>query len=125
MRYSVSVAVLVAIAGCASQPAPVTPAPVASAPATAAPVAEAVPKDPNQHITLGEARRLGYTIVNEKGKTVYCRDQTETGSHARKETICLTEDELIAAREASKRNLDQMQRITPPPACGPLTGIGC
>jgi hypothetical protein len=46
---------------------------------------------------------------------VYCREQLKTGSHLRKETICLTAKELEIAREASKRNLEQMQRRIPPP----------
>jgi hypothetical protein len=106
--------VVLAVAGCASEPAKVKPAPVAQAP-----VAQ------NKGITLAEARKLGYQIVNENGKTVYCQDSRPTGSHARKETICLTEDEVIAAREASRRNLEQMQRITPPPACGKGSKIAC
>ena len=107
MRYIVAGVVLLAIAGCASQPAaPTKPAPVALAATT-----------PNQGVTLAEARRLGYRIVDEHGKTVYCRDQMETGSHVRKETICLTAEQLVEAREASKRNLDQLQRMTPPPSC--------
>ena len=73
-------------------------------PATAAP-----PK------TVQEAKIAGYKIVNEKGKTLYCRDQMKTGSHVRQETICLTKEELEAAREASKRNMDQMMKPMPPP----------
>ena len=106
MRYIVSVAALLLFAGCASQPTAPKPAPVAQ-----------VPKAQNKPVTLAEARRLGYRIVDEHGKTVYCRDQIETGSHVRKDTICLTAEQLAEAREASQRNLDQLQRMTPPPAC--------
>jgi hypothetical protein len=82
--------------------------PTATAPTAAA-------KTEKQAMTLEEARSAGYKIVDQNGTTVYCRDQLKTGSHVRKETICLTRQELEAAREASRRNLDQMQRITPPP----------
>ncbi len=64
---------------------------------------------------MQEAQKAGYRIVTENGKTVYCREQLKTGSHVRTETICLTAEELEAAREASRRNLDQMQRAIPPP----------
>ena len=95
---------------CAAAAAPAA-APVAAATAApnSAPATAGAPK------TVQEARVAGYTIVNEKGKTLYCRDQMKTGSHVRQETICLTKEELEAAREASKRNLDQMTRPIPPP----------
>jgi hypothetical protein len=54
-------------------------------------------------------------FVNNNGKTVYCREQLMTGSHMRKEIICLTKAELEIAREASRRNLEQMQKRVPPP----------
>jgi hypothetical protein len=100
------------------QPAPAAAAAAPAAPAaTVAPVAaapEAAPAE-KQPITVQEARKAGYKIVDQNGKTVYCRDQMKTGSHVRKETICMTAQELEAAREASRRNIDQMQRIAPPP----------
>ena len=105
---------LLAVAGCASPPAQVRPAPAAQS-----------AKTRNQVVTLAEARRLGYRIVDENGQTVCCSDQIATGSHVRKETACLTAEELAVARDASKRNLDQMQRVTPPPACGQFSKIGC
>ena len=66
--------------------------------------------------TVQEAWQAGYKLVSQNGETVYCREQLKTGSHLRKETICLTKAELEVARAASKRNLEQMQRQTPPPA---------
>jgi len=113
-RHLASGVALLAFAGCASPPAQVKPAPAAQSPKTPSPV-----------VTLAEARRLGLRIVDENGKTVYCRDQMATGSHLRKETLCLTAEELAAARDASTRNLDQMQRMTPPPACSRSSKIAC
>jgi hypothetical protein len=116
MRIPLTGLALILVAGCASQPekaAPPAAPPVATkaAPAAAAPVAGATtaPK------TVQQAQAAGYKIVNENGKTVYCRDQMKTGSHVRMETICLTAEELEAAREASRRNMDQMMRPIPPP----------
>jgi hypothetical protein len=65
--------------------------------------------------TVQEAWRSGYKMVNEKGETIYCREQLKTGSHLRKDTICLTAKELELAREASQRNLEQMKRAVVPP----------
>jgi len=111
MRIPLIGLTLVLAAGCASQSEKAAPAVAPVAAATAAPNAATAgaPK------TVQEARMAGYKIVNEKGKTLYCRDQMKTGSHVRQETICLTKEELEAAREASKRNLDQMMRTMPPP----------
>lgn len=116
MRIHLLAAAVVLIAGCAAQPRNVatssSPAPAAAPPAAVpatSPVAKAEPK------TVQEAQKAGYKIVTENGKTVYCREQPKTGTRVRSETICLTAEEIEAAREASRRNLDQMQRAVPPP----------
>ena len=96
--------------GCASQPESVAAA-AAVPPATTK--TQAPPA--NRVATVQEARKAGYKIVNEDGKTLYCREQLKTGSNLRKETICLTEKELETARAASQRNLEQMQKRIPPP----------
>jgi hypothetical protein len=108
MRILCFAVAFILTAGCALQPgiAPVAPAAVAVE-SVAAP---AKPAD-----TLQEAKLAGYKIVNNNGKTVYCREQLMTGSHMRKEIICLTKAELEIAREASRRNLEQMQKRVPPP----------
>jgi len=122
MRIHLLAAAVILIAGCASQPQTVAtsaapapapaPAPAAAAPA-AAPATSAVAKA--EPTTVQEAQKAGYKIVTENGKTVYCREQPKTGTRVRTETICLTAEEIEAAREASRRNLDQMQRAVPPP----------
>lgn len=98
-------------------PAPASAAPeaLAASDAAAAPSEAAAAPKPAKAMTVQEAKKAGYKIVNQNGKTVYCRDQMKTGSHVRKETICLTAEEIDAAREASRRNMEQMQRVTPPP----------
>lgn len=101
MRIPLIGLALVLMAGCASQSE--------KAPPNAVSATAGAPK------MVHEARMAGYRIVNEKGKSLYRRDQLKTGSHVRQETICLTKEELEAAREASKRNVEQLQRAIPPP----------
>ena len=107
MRFRSIATVLMLTAGCASQPKspPVTPVVTqGNEPPTETVVA-----------TMAEVMKAGYDLVDENGKTLYCRQQLMTGSHLRKETICLTAEELKAAREASQRNLEQLQRAIAPP----------
>lgn len=100
------------LAGCAAGPGIPEPTAVLAKAETAPGEAAGDPVD-----TLQLARRAGYRIVNEDGRTLYCKDQLKTGSHMRKETICLTAAELESVREALKRDMEQMQmrRSTPPP----------
>src|SRR5688500_15206669 len=71
------------LVGCASETASVSPQPAATYAATDTPEAT----------TLAEAQKLGYKIVNEDGKTMYCRETPKLGSHVKKERTCLTEAE--------------------------------
>lgn len=103
MRIPLVVALSWLAAACAAQPEAPPAAPAAT------------PAQPPQVATVQEARKAGYKIVDQDGQKLYCREQLKTGSNLRKETICLTEKELDQAREASQRNLDQMQRNLPPP----------
>jgi hypothetical protein len=97
MRFLVLTAIAFA-AGCASAP----PAP---------PVERAVPLDASNIVP---AQKAGYKMVNENGKTLYCKSQAKTGTHARKETSCLTEEEWREMSEASQRSVETMRRTTPP-----------
>lgn len=93
---------LTLVAGCAAQPAP-EPATVLAS--TSKPAAT----------TLEEAQKLGYKVVDENGRQLYCREQPKLGSHLLKERVCLTEEELLAAREASQRNFQNMKKAAPLP----------
>jgi hypothetical protein len=112
MRIRLIVAVSLLAAGCAAGPEIPEPTALLAKAETAPAEAANDPVD-----TLQLARKAGYRIVNEDGRTLYCKDQLKTGSHMRKETICLTAEELESVREALKRDMEQMQlrRGTPPP----------
>ncbi len=100
------------LASCASEPVAPPAAPVA-APVAAQPAAAAATE--SQPKTVQAAQKAGWKIVNQNGKEMYCREQLMTGSHMRKETICLTAEELELARTAQRRGLEQLQRSPPSP----------
>ena len=107
MRCITLLAALTVVAGCASQPKPeAVPAKNAAtyAPTTLPPAT-----------TVEEAIKLGYKIVDQDGKTMYCRETTKLGSHLRKEQTCLTAEELAASRDANQRNFDNMKKYRQPP----------
>ena len=108
MRQILMLAALVVATGCAGQPA-------AKAPVKAEPAVTFVATEKPEATTLDEARKLGYNIVDEGGQTLYCRTNRKLGSRIHTETICLTEQEMLAAREASQRNFDNMKKAIPPP----------
>jgi hypothetical protein len=87
----------VLLMGCASKPE--------------AQVERAVPLDASNMVA---AQKAGYKMVNEDGRTLYCKSRPKTGTHARVETQCLTEKEWREVYEASQRGVDMMKRTTPP-----------
>lgn len=99
MRQLLFAATAVLLLGCASGPA-VEPEVATTYAPTTQPEAD----------TIEAARALGYKVVNEDGDVLYCRSHKKLGSHIRKETTCLTEDELLIARDASQRNVDNIKR---------------
>jgi hypothetical protein len=104
MRQLLLAATAALVLGCASDPV-VEPEVATTYAPTTQPEAD----------SLEAARKLGYKIVNEDGKVVYCRSQKKLGSHIQKDTVCLTADELLIAREASQRNAENMKKVIPPP----------
>jgi len=104
MRLRPVVAATLLMAGCASQSQRATETPA---------VAPAAPQRVDGGVmTVQEARKAGYKIVSQDGKPMYCREELKTGSHARKDMICLTAEELAMVRDAARRNVEQMQRAT-------------
>jgi len=101
----VMVAALV-VYGCATPPPPPPPATYA-----ATEVAEAT--------TLEQAQKLGYKLVDDNGRSLYCREWRKLGSHIQKERVCLTEAEFREARAQQQRTLDKMKAPGPIPYEGP------
>ncbi|MEP7244711.1 MAG: hypothetical protein ABI885_13665 [Gammaproteobacteria bacterium] len=113
-----------ALGACAGSP----PVRTASTEA-AAPVARSAPAMPADAVVerqvkvdatnIVEVQKAGYKIVNEDGKTLYCRRDLNTGSHLRSTTTCLTETELNEALERSRAGVEDMARHRLPPHQGP------
>jgi len=101
MRSLVILTVAAMLAGCAAQTASTPPQPAATYAAT----------DKPEAITLEEAQKLGYKIVNEDGKTLYCRETRKLGSHVQKERTCLTEAEMYEARNSNQRQFEDMKKV--------------
>lgn len=95
MRLIMIAAASLLLAACASKPQP----------------DRAVPLDASNMVA---AQKAGYKMVNEDGKTLYCKRRAKTGTHARQETQCLTAEEWREMQEASQRSVETMRRTTPP-----------
>lgn len=110
MRSIVFLAVIAAC-GCAARPAAESSAPAAAAAPQASPAKDGAPA-PLDPIEL---QKQGYRIVNEDGKTLYCRSELMTGSRVLTRTSCLTAEELAQLRDSTRDTIRDMGRQQPPP----------
>ncbi len=114
---------LLIAAGCAGTPS--GPAPASAPPATKyvsdKPVVTApdgVNKDDKDYLAklTADAKRRGYTLVNQDGETLYCRKDAPTGSHLATQTICMTQKEMEDMRSDTQRMLQSTQMQQRPPS---------
>lgn len=103
----------VLIAACAGQP----PAPtgIVQTPVVKAsqPLARNLPIDSNGKIdpeAMANAKKLGFTPVNQDGQVLYCRTDLKTGSRVERETVCMTLAEVDALREQTKEQMNDFTR---------------
>jgi len=112
-----------AVAGCASAPtasqppaasvagprAPATSPPAAtqSAPASAAATAAA---SAEAEATAKAAASLGYVPRKRNGVIVYCRTETQIGSHF-ETTTCITAEQVTSAAKRSEGNRDSVESM--------------
>jgi hypothetical protein len=108
------------IAACAgTPPAPAvgtTPSPVVKASQAAA--TKNAPVDANGKVdaeALANAKKLGFTPVNQDGQVLYCRSDLKTGSRVERETVCLTLAEVEALRQQTQQQMSDFVRRAPPP----------
>lgn len=100
MRISICL-VAVAVVGCAAQPSP-----------SPTPVTRQVRID-NSNVEA--VQHAGYIIVNKDGEKLYCRTDTITGSRVQTHTSCLTEREMMAQNEATRRSMEGISSRSPAP----------
>jgi hypothetical protein len=116
-----SLLVTVLGAGCAGTPPPAAQAqsvaaPVSPAAAPVSPAAAAVSKDgPLTGEKVLALQHEGYTIINKNGEVLYCRAEAKTGTRISRDTVCLTEKEMVALREETQRDLGNIMRQRPAP----------
>jgi hypothetical protein len=60
-------------------------------------------------------QKEGYKIVNRDGEVYFCRADKKTGTRLARETVCLTEKQADALREATQRSLGNIAREQAPP----------
>jgi hypothetical protein len=108
-----------ALAACATQAPATLPgtdtghdtgvAAAAQSPSAAAPrLAATPPKDVVP--PKGEVVVEGYRQVLVNGQPVYCRDELATGSHLKKDQVCLTKAQLLAEQARAQQFIQDVQR---------------
>jgi hypothetical protein len=108
----------VMVAGCAGQPNAPEPAARTTFVASVPVIATAVSSDgktPSVSKTVLDAKKMGYTVVDENGEKMFCRKAARTGSHLATETTCLTAKQIDELREQTQRSLQYFQMQMPPP----------
>jgi len=81
----------------------------ATAPATTTAAAPA-PKNPTPE-TMKKARMAGYHAKLRKGETLFCKEETEIGSHFSKEN-CIDETQLLVVLDREQAQRDQLTNHT-------------
>ncbi len=119
MRPYLVLAGVSVLVGCAGQPAKPPPtAPTRYVTASGATVettdSAANPNGSVDSKRLVEAKKSGFTVINKDGEQLYCRTQDVTGSHVRKETQCLTAQQLDDMQAQTQQGLQQYLRTNAP-----------
>jgi hypothetical protein len=108
-KLLISMALLAA--GCASRPADSPRTAVVQVPPG---TTELTPTSPADKL-VADAKKLGYTLVNQDGEVYYCHTVLKTGSHAQHETTCLTQKEMADLHEQTQRSLLNNETQSRPP----------
>jgi hypothetical protein len=64
---------------------------------------------------IAEAQAAGYKVVDENGKTMFCRKEPVTGSHVRFRTSCLTAQEWEQLSKDNREAVNNMSHRVQPP----------
>jgi hypothetical protein len=104
---------VLAIAGCVGQPSSPPPTPTNYVGATGQSLSTVSQADLDEK-RLTDAKKRGYTLVDNDGETLYCRSDLKTGSHVQKNTTCLTGQELDALHNQTGQGLQSIRPLPPP-----------
>ena len=111
-------ALLVLTAACAGQPvsAPVSTSVLATASSPQRQSASApAGKSKIDTNALVNAKKLGYSVVNQDGIPMYCRNDLKTGSRVEREIVCLTAAQIDDLRQLTQKRLSDVTRQSLPP----------
>jgi hypothetical protein len=103
-------------AAAAAAPAEAAKSPVANATGTVSPDAAKVAADAEAKAKAQEKRMRGrgYKPVTRKGATMWCRNETELGSHFTQQ-VCGTAEDIDSTEQAAKDATTDMQNHTRDP----------
>ena len=109
-RPAIAAAVVagVLLAACAGTP-PQAEVQRPAAPARAAAAAQA---GTPAAATASATKYPGYKLVVRDGQTLYCSTSRTLGSWIKTDTVCMTEQELINAREQNQRSMMDISQKT-------------
>jgi len=117
MRPKFTIVMVAMIAGCAGHPVTPKTQPLTVAGKESPSAAEIVDAGGKYNLeALANARKLGFTPINQDGQVLYCRRDLKTGSHVERETVCMTLVEIERLRDQTQQNMgDFAHRTLPPP----------
>jgi len=61
-----------------------------------------------------KAQRMGYRVIDENGRRLFCRRDTVTGSYLTQRTMCLTETQWEQEADAARQAVDNINRVPRP-----------
>jgi len=112
----VTLSFILALSACAGQPPAPAVVPVTRNVSSSPVVTTASSGAKTTDDAVVQAKRLGYTVVNENGEQLFCHKDARTGSHLATETTCLTAKQMEDLRLETQRRMQSFQMQQPPPS---------
>jgi hypothetical protein len=120
MRITILVGAL-CLTGCTAHPSAPTPTPTPPTQYVTAdlrPISEIKPTSPDDQMTakrLVQAKKEGFRVVNKDGEELFCRTELRTGSHAVRDTTCLTAKQIDDMQARTQADLQNYLKPNTPP----------
>lgn len=115
VSLSFAAGILAACAGTPSSPPPPAAAPVTYINASGAPVAQVTATTPEGKLDtkrLADAKKAGFTVINQDGVELLCRSEAKTGSRIQRDTdtTCLTAKQWDDMRAQTQQGVENYYR---------------